>query len=107
MNEEQPIPQGFKQLVISAEEMDYLCHKFEIRDHRDLFSWGVKLLYDIAKAEEQDWHMTLMKGKVEEGIFKNDGDYRFAAFCLEWLAPSLEGHPRIDADLLEKKMKVN
>jgi hypothetical protein len=105
MNEEQP--QGFKQLVISKDEVDYLSQKFEIRDTRDLFSWGVKLLYDIAKAQEQGWHLTLMKGEVEDGMFKSDDNYRFATFRLEWLAPTSDGYLRIDADLLEKKMKVN
>lgn len=106
MDEEQPIPKGFKELVISADEVNYLSQKFEIRDTRDLFSWGVKLLYDIAKAQEQGWHLTLMKGQVEDDLFKDDRNYRFATFRLEWLVPTSDGFQRIDADLLENKLKV-
>jgi hypothetical protein len=107
MSEEQPMK--FKQLTISAEEMDYLSQKFEIRDHRDLFSAGIKLLYDLAKAEEHNWYFTLTKGefKFNNEIlnFLFDENYRQAYFNLQILLPN-NAFARIDVNLLDERLKV-
>lgn len=59
------IPPGFKALDISAKEMDYLSQKFEIRNHTELFSWGIKMLYDITKLDEGGWRLSFQKCDVD------------------------------------------
>lgn len=95
-----------KMMSISAEEVDHLCQKFEIRDHTHLMSWGVKFLYDLSKAEENGWHMFLQKSEINGKSIALNPDYRYAAFKLEWLSPDAGGQKRIPVENLEK-LKVN
>jgi hypothetical protein len=94
-----------RKLEIPVDEMDHLCHLYEIRDHAQVLAWGVKLLYDLSIAQQKGWHMTMFKSEyTDKGLVFNP-DYWYAAFRLENLAPRDDKYCRIDVDNLEEKLK--
>ena len=90
----------FTKLTISKEEMNYLSDKFEMRNHGEIFAWSIRLLYDLAKAEEKDWYLSLIKGDInsETQVLDINKDYNFTAFLLEWLCPTFQSYHRINID---------
>ncbi len=101
-----------KKLEINAEEIEYLSQKFEIRDSRDLFAWGIKLLYDIAKFEEEGWIFTLQKGKIDQEVspvqMNMNPNYRILGLLLEWLAPTTEMSKRLpNPKEIEEHFKID
>ena len=98
-----------KKLIISADEMDYLLHRWEIRDHCDLFMWGIKLLHDLSKLDEAGWLLTLTKSKInmETKTSTCDPNYKQMNFQMEWLVPNQNDYPRLPTpEMIEKIAKI-
>ena len=111
MSEENPEPDlsKFKMLTVSTEEMDYLSQRWELQDHREIFSWGIKLLYDLSKADEGGWRLALIKGEfdLKNKQWSRNPEYIDLVFLLEWFAPTEEYWPRLPTiEMLEKASKI-
>lgn len=110
MSESIPIP-------INDYELEYLQQRWEVRDVGTLMGWGIKLLYDLSKAEESSWSLSLVKMKKGYGgdVIRDhlerpsevpyDPGYGPAIFQLGYLAPGPRGFTRIDADYLDRVLK--
>lgn len=102
-------PNQLKILSTSKKEIDYLCEKFDIKDSRDLFSWGIKMLYDLSKLDENGWRLTLNKCEINEETKQvtTNQDYKNVYFLMKWLKPQLESFARLPLpETLEKIMKI-
>jgi len=100
---------GMKRLELSAEEMDYLSQRWEVRDHRDLLSWGIKLLYDLSKLDEAGWRFALQKcdWDMENKKIIRNPEYNDLIFLIEWLSPRDGGFMRLPLiEVVEKITKV-
>lgn len=96
-----------KILDLSKEEVNHLLDKYEIRNDQELFSWAIKFLYDISKAEESGWYMRLFKGEFDENFnFTQDESYKNVFFTTDMLSPKDQGQPRIFVEILER-MKID
>jgi hypothetical protein len=99
----------FKLLSVSKEEMDYLSQRWEIRDHSELFSWSIKLLYDLSKLDESGWRLFLQKCEfdADNKMFILDENYTSLGFLIEWLAPTNNGFMRLPKlESLEEATRV-
>lgn len=99
-----------KKLEISADEMDYLSNKFEIRDHRDIFCWAIKLLHDISKLDEGGWRLSFQKCDVDLENLKVDykpfNPIHFQG--IHNLAPNEFGFARLPTpEFLDERQKKN
>ncbi len=100
---------NFTRLEMGKEEIDYLCSKFNIKSHGELFSWGVKLLYDLSKLDEGGWKFTLTKCEIDDQRTIHYSDcHRQVNFLMKWLAPDEGGFKRLpEPKNLDKIMKFN
>lgn len=99
-----------KFLKISSPQIDYLCQKYQIKDSPDLFTWGIHLLYDLSKLDEQNWHLTLTKCTIDEDlrITKYDKTYSLVHFFMKWLSPKQDSFVRPPSpETLNKMAKLN
>jgi hypothetical protein len=99
-NNEEVTPEtlrNMKVLNIRADEMDYLSQKYEIRDHTELFAWGIKMLVDISKLDEDGWRLSFYKCDIDlenkKVDYKNFSPIHFSS--LNVLAPAKEGFARL------------
>jgi hypothetical protein len=60
------LPPGFRAISIRAEEIDFLMHYWELRDHTDVIGWAVRLLHDLSRADEMGFVVAMMKGDVQD-----------------------------------------
>lgn len=100
-----------QKLEISKEEMDYISQRFELRDHKEIFNWAIKLLHDIAKLDEKDWLLTFQKCKINKGAGKLKVDYlkyNPVHYQLENLSPIKDGYRRLQSpEFFDKSQKIN
>ena len=103
------IPPGFTKLAISADEADYLVTRWGLKDHGDLFNWGVKMLYDLSKLDEAGWRLTLTKCEIDETTrqISYGKDHTQLYALMKWLKPTSEGFARLPtAETLNEVMKI-
>lgn len=103
------IPPGFSHLMVSADEMDYLKSHWGLKDHGEVFSWGLKMLYDLSKLDEAGWRLTLTKCEIDQVTkqitYSEDHTQLYA--LMKWLKPTSDGFARLPvAETLNEVMKV-
>jgi hypothetical protein len=101
---------GMRRLEVSKEEMDYLSHRFEIRDHIELFTWAIKMLYDIAQLDEDGWRLSFQKCDInmekKEVKYHNYAPIHYGS--LEALSPTNQGYRRLPTpEMINKTQKLN
>lgn len=103
------IPPGFSHLMVSADEMDYLKSRWDLKGHGEVFNWGIKLLHDLSKLDEAGWRLTLTKCEIDETtkqISYGKGHTQLYAL-MKWLKPTPEGFARLPmAGTLNEVMKI-
>lgn len=108
-NKNPELPSGFKMMEISAKEIDYLSERFEIRDHRDIFAWAIKLLYDISILDNGGWKLSFEKCEVDlekqKVIYKDYAPIHFANIAN--LVPNEKGFVRLPLpEMLDERQKI-
>jgi hypothetical protein len=99
----------FSPISISKEEIDYLSERWEIRDHGEIFSWAIKLLFDLSKLDEAGWRFFLQKCDLDPitNKFVEDEKFTSLGFLIEWLAPLNDSFVRLPTvESLEKVTRV-
>lgn len=98
----------FKMLMTSKDEIDYLMQKFNIEDSRDLFSWGIKMLYDLAKLDEAGYPINIIKTEIKDGKIHYNEKYIPIVFRIRDLAPTDQAYRRLPTpEMAEKICKSN